>query len=310
MKALPTLRQLTFLVALADKRHFARAADSCLVSQSTLSGAIQELETTLGVALFERSRRSVTPTTIGMEIIARARTLLKDAGDMVDAALAARAPLSGPLRLGVIPTIGPFLLPRLLPRIREAAPELRVYLREEQTAGLLERMDAGLIDAAILALPISVDAMETQEVALDPFVVVCPHGHRLANLPIVRSDDLATEDLLLLEDGHCMREHALAACALEGARRNIAFQGTSLLTLVQMVANGVGVTLVPRMAIDAGLVRGLDLHVADLHGDAPHRRIALAWRRTSGRRDTFDRLVWLLRGVMEERQPALEERPA
>ncbi len=309
MKALPTLRQLTFLVALADKRHFARAADSCRVSQSTLSGAIQELEATLGVTLFERSRRSVTPTTIGMEIIARARALLKDAGDMVDAALAARAPLSGPLRLGVIPTIGPFLLPRLLPRLREAAPELRVYLREEQTAALLERMDAGLIDAAILALPVSVDTAETQEVALDPFVVVCPRDHRLAHLPIVRSDDLATEDLLLLEDGHCMREHALAACALEGARRNVAFQGTSLLTLVQMVANGVGVTLVPRMAIDAGLLRGLDLHVADLDGDASHRRIALAWRRTSGRRDTFSRLVWLLRRAMEERQPALKEQP-
>ena len=302
MKALPTLRQLTFLVALADRRHFARAADACLVSQSTLSAAIQELETTLGVALFDRNRRSVTPTTIGVEIIARARALLKDAGDMIDAALAARAPMSGPLRLGVIPTVGPFLLPRVLPRLRQVAPDLKVYLREEQTAALIERMAGGLVDAAILALPISLDNVEIETVADDAFLVVCRRDHRFANLSAIHPSDMAAEDLLLLEDGHCMRDHALAACALEGARRNVAFQGTSLLTLVQMVANGVGLTLVPKIAIEAGILRGLDLHVAKLEGDAPHRQIALAWRRTSGLKDTFDRLATILREAMEDPQ--------
>lgn len=295
MRIIPTLRQLKFLVALADCRHFGHAAEACLVSQSTLSAAIQELEETLGVALFERTRRSVAPTAIGLEIAARARTILKDAGDLVDAALSSQDPLSGPLRLGVIPTVGPFLLPRVLPRLREAAPRLKIYLREEQTASLLGRLEAGQIDAAILALPVALINVETEDLALDRFFVVCSPAHRLARLPAVRPLDMADEDLLLLEDGHCLREHALAACALEGARRNLAFQGTSLHTVVMMAANGLGVTLVPEMAVAAGVLRGLDLYAAPLVGDAPHRRIALAWRRTSGRRETFRLLAALLR---------------
>ncbi len=298
MKAFPTLRQLRFLVALADRRHFGQAAEACFVSQSTLSAAIQELEEALGVTLFDRTRRSVAPTGIGAEIAERARALLKDAEDLVDVALAAQDPLSGPLRLGVIPTIGPFLLPLMLPLIREAAPKLRIYLREEQTAPLLARLDSGQLDAAILALPVPLDDAESEEVALDPFYVVCPRSHRLASLATVRPEDMATEDLLLLEDGHCMRDHALSACQLEGARRNVALQGTSLHTLVQMVANGLGVTVVPGMAVASGLIAGLDLNVAPLAGDRPWRRIALVWRRTSGRRETFRRLAKLVRAAV------------
>jgi LysR family transcriptional regulator, hydrogen peroxide-inducible genes activator len=295
MRVLPTLRQLKFLVALADRRHFGGAANACLVSQSTLSAAIQELEEALGVTLFERTRRSVAPTSIGLEIAERARMLLKEAEDLVDAALASRDPMSGPLRLGLIPTIAPFLLPRVLPRLRKAAPRLKIYLREEQTAPLLERLEAGQVDAAIVALPAPLANVETEDLALDRFFVVCPRTHRLAGLAVVRPHDMATEDLLLLEDGHCMREHALAACALEGARRNVAFKGTSLHTLVMMAANGLGVTLVPEMALAAGVLGGFDLHAAPLEGDAPHRRIALAWRRTSGRIETFRGLAALLR---------------
>jgi LysR family hydrogen peroxide-inducible transcriptional activator len=288
------------LVALTERRHFGQAAEACFVTQSTLSAAIQELEEALGVMLFDRTRRSVAPTAIGVEIAERARVVLKEVEDLVDVALAAQDPLSGPLRLGVIPTIGPFLLPRVLPRLRKEAPKLQLYLREEQTAPLLERLDAGQLDAAILALPVSLDDAESEDIGVDPFFVACPRSHRLADLTAIRPEDLANEDLLLLEDGHCMREHALVACALEGARRNAAVQGTSLHTLVQMAASGLGVTLVPEMAIASGVLSGLDLHVAPLEGDRPWRRIALVWRRTSGRKGTFRQVAALLREAVEK----------
>ncbi len=185
----------------------------------------------------------------------------------------------------------------MLSKLREAAPDLKLFLREEQTALLLARLESGQLDAAILALPVPLDDAESEDLGLDPFFVVCPPGHRLAALETVHPSDMATEDVLLLEDGHCMREHAMAACQLEGARRNVALQGTSLHTLVQMVAIGLGVTLVPEMAIASGLLAGLDLHVAPLGGDRPWRRIALVWRRTSGRKETFRRLADLLRGA-------------
>ncbi len=298
MRILPTLRQLRFLVALADRRHFGRAAEACLVSQSTLSAAIQELEEALGVRLFERTRRSVAPTAIGLEIAGRARSILNEAEDLVDAALGAQDPLSGPLNLGVIPTVGPFLLPRVLPKLRLAAPHLKIYLREEQTAPLLVRLAQGEIDAAILALPVALGNVETEDLALDRFFVVCTPAHRLARMPAARPHDMATEDLLLLADGHCLRDHALAACALEGARRNIAFQGTSLQTLVMMAENGLGVTLVPEMAVAAGVLRGLDLHATPFEGDNAARRIALVWRSSTGRKETFRLIAAVLRQAL------------
>jgi LysR family transcriptional regulator, hydrogen peroxide-inducible genes activator len=291
MKNLPTLRQLRFLVAVVDRRHFGKAAEDCFVSQSTLSAGVQEVEELLGVILLERTKRSVTPTPVGLEIAGRARALLKGSEDLVDVALAAQDPMSGPLQLGMVPTIGPFLIPRVMPPLRDAFPRLKTYLREEQTAALLTGLETGRLDAAVLALPYPLGDVETAEIVRDPFFVVYPSRHRLGGLATVRPNDLAMEDLLLLEDGHCMRDHALAACALEGARRNIAFQGTSLHTLVQMVANGLGVTLVPQMAVDAGILRGLDVDVAPLEGDSPPRVIALAWRRTSGRKETFRRVA-------------------
>ncbi|KAF2991739.1 hydrogen peroxide-inducible genes activator [Methylocystis sp. MJC1] len=287
MKNLPTLRQLKFFVAVVDRLHFGKAAEACFVGQSALSAAIQELEETLGVALLERTRRSVVPTTIGLEIATRARALLRDAEDIVDIAAGAQDPTSGPLRLGVIPTIGPFLIPEVMPRLRAAFPGLRVYLREEQTKPILAQLESGQLDVAVIALPYQVEDVETLEIAEDPFFMVCPRGHRLDGRASACASDLEQEELLLLEDGHCMRDHALAVCALAGARRNIAFQGTSLQTLAQMVAGGLGITLAPRLAIEAGLLRGLDVCVAPIEGDRPARRIALAWRRTSWRKETF-----------------------
>lgn len=287
MKVLPTLRQLRFLVAVVEHCHFGKAAEACLVGQSTLSAGVQELEDLLGVVLLERTRRSVVPTPVGLEIASRARALLRDAEGLVDAATAARDPMSGPLQLGLIPTICPFLVPRAMPALHGDFPDLRIYLREEQTATLLSRLAAGQIDAAVLALPVPMENVESLDLFRDPFWVVCPPDHRLGELPVVWPSDVALEDLLLLEDGHCLRDQALAACALEGAQRNIAFQGTSLQTLVQMVAAGLGVTLLPEIAINAGILRGLDLRAVPLGGEASWRRVALVWRRTSARKATF-----------------------
>ncbi|WP_338049984.1 hydrogen peroxide-inducible genes activator [Rhodopila globiformis] len=295
---MPTLRQLRYLVAVVERRHFGRAAEACLVSQSTLSAAIQELEDLLGAPLLERSRRLVVPTALGQDIATRAQALLKGAEDLVDAALAARDPFTGPLHVGVIPTIGPFMLPQAMPALRLAFPQMKFYLREDQSARLVEQLHAGGLDAVVLALPYPMEDVETIEFARDRFWVACPPGHRLCKASAVRPADMALEDLLLLEDGHCLRDHALSACELEGARRNVAFQGTSLHTLAQMVANGLGVTLLPEMALDAGILRGLDLSVVPLDGETPYRRIGLAWRRSSGRKETFHRVTAVLRNAM------------
>lgn len=291
MKTLPTLRQLRYLVAVVDRCHFSQAAEACGVGQSTLSAGIQELEDLLGMPLLERTRRTVVPTRLGRDIAARAQAVLQGTEELVDAARAAQAPASGPLHLGVIPTIAPFMLPRAMPGLRASFPLLKLYLREDQSARLISRLEAGELDAAVLALPYPLDDVEILEIARDPFWVVCPPGHRLGAVPAVRPGDMAPEDLLLLEDGHCLRDHALAACALEGAGGNTAFAGTSLHTLVQMVANGLGVTLLPQMALDAGILRGLSLSVRPLAGQAPFRRIGLVWRRASGRKETLQRLA-------------------
>jgi LysR family transcriptional regulator, hydrogen peroxide-inducible genes activator len=308
MTPLPTLRQLRFLVAVVERRHFGAAAEDCLVSQSALSAAIQELEEHLGVKLLERTKRVVIPTAIGLDIARRARALLHGAEELVGAAQEARDPHSGSLQLGIIPTIGPFLVPRIMPVLREAFPRLKIYLREEQSAPILARLESGQADAAIVALPYPCEGLETMELGRDRFFVVVPPAHRLASREIIRPGDMAAEDLLLLEDGHCLREHALAACSLEGARRNSGFQGTSLLTLVQMAANGLGVTLVPQMAIDAGVLRGLNLVARPLEDDSPPRVIALVWRLTSSRKAMFRELGAALRNVVE--QGGRDARPA
>ncbi|MBN9541317.1 MAG: LysR family transcriptional regulator [Alphaproteobacteria bacterium] len=290
MKPTPTLRQLRYLVAVVDRCHFGQAASACNVGQSTLSAGIQELEDLLGAILLERTKRTVVPTPLGRDLAERARGLLSGAEELVDLARAAREPMAGPLHLGVIPTIGPFLLPRALPRLRETYPKLQLYLREDQTARLIERLEAGELDAVLLALPYALGDLEVMDLGEDRFSVVYPAGHDLPQAEAATPADIAGENLLLLEDGHCLRDQALAACELEGARRNAAFNGTSLHTLAQMVANDLGVTLMPQMALDAGIVRGLDVAVRPLSGKTPHRRIGLVWRRSSARKETFRQL--------------------
>lgn len=295
MRTVPTLRQLRYLVAVVDRCHFGQAAAACNVSQSTLSAGIQELEDLLGAPLLERTKRTVVPTALGRDLADRSRDLLKGAEELMDVAQAAREPMAGPLHLGVIPTVGPFLLPRALPQLRETFPKLQLYLREDQTARLLERLNAGELDAVLLALPYALGDLEVMDLGEDRFSVVYPADHRLPASGAATPADIASEDLLLLEDGHCLRDQALAACELESARRNTAFNGTSLHTLAQMVANGLGVTLMPQMALDAGIVRGLDVAVRPMADGTSHRRIGLVWRRTSARKETFRRLGEALR---------------
>ena len=295
MRTVPTLRQLRYLVGVVDRCHFGQAAAACNVSQSTLSAGIQELEDLLGAPLLERTKRTVVPTALGRDVADRSRDLLKGAEELMDVAQAAREPMAGPLRLGVIPTVGPFLLPRALPQLRETFPKLQLYLREDQTARLLERLNAGELDAVLLALPYALGDLEVMDLGEDRFSVVYPADHRLPASGVATPADIASENLLLLEDGHCLRDQALAACELESARRNTAFNGTSLHTLAQMVANGLGVTLMPQMALDAGIVRGLDVAVRPMADGTSHRRIGLVWRRTSARKETFRRLGEALR---------------
>jgi LysR family hydrogen peroxide-inducible transcriptional activator len=298
MTPLPSLQQLRFLAAVAEHRHFGRAAVACAVTQSTLSAGIQELEERLGVTLVERNRKRVMLTSLGEEVVARGRRLISDAEELVDVARGGREPLSGPLRLGVIPTIGPYLVPALMSGLSKEFPKLQLYLREEQTAPLLEKLGAGQLDLALLALPYDISEMEAMELGEDPILVALPPHHPLAHLRCIDRDALARENLLLMEDGHCLRSHALEACRFAGPNRNEVFQGTSLRTVIQMAAGGLGVTLVPQMALASELPSDGSLVARPLAADAPPRRIALAWRRTSPRKSEFRRFGGYVKSVL------------
>ena len=285
----PTLKQLRYLTALREHGHFGRAADACAVTQPTLSAAIAELETLLGAVLVERTKRRVVFTPLGDAVVERSRSVLSGVEDIMAIAETAHAPLTGQLRLGVIPTISPFLLPRVLPALREAFPKLQLYLKEDLTAVLLEQLELGNLDLVLLALPYAAENIETMTLFGDRFSVVCPADHPFAQLQKIPTDALASESLLLLADGHCLRDHALQACSLARPRQG-AFEATSLHTLVQMVANGLGITLVPRLALDAGILNGTGLIARELQGEDPRRDIGLAWRQGSRRQESFELL--------------------
>ncbi len=292
-RPLPSLKQLRHLVAVADQGHFGRAAAACFITQSSLSASIKELETLFGRVLIERTRRSVMLTPLGAETVARARRVLTEVEEIVDLVTASGDPLSGPLRLGVIPTIGPFLLPRVLPAIRRAYPGLKLYLREETSARLMEGLARGDLDLVLLAFPYPTQGFETTLFADDPFWVAFPQGHWCAGKERLTGADLHGEALLLLEEGHCLRGHALAACRLTDDESAVEFQASSLHTLVQMVVNGLGLTLIPKMAIDAGITKATRVQTRPL--DAEARQIGLAWRPSSPRKEDFARLAAFFR---------------
>jgi LysR family transcriptional regulator, hydrogen peroxide-inducible genes activator len=281
MTPLPSPQQLRYLTALAASQHFGRAALACSVTQSTLSSGILALERQLDAPILDRTAgKHVVFTPLGLELVGRAGVALAALEAVAEAANAAREPLAGPLRLGVIPTIGPFLLPHLMPALRMAFPRLRLYLREDTTARLVERLETNRLDVLLLALPCDCGTAEAQPVARDEFLVALPHGHRLATQDRVPVAALAGERLLLLEEGHCLRDQALAVCGLLAGDREAqdSFAATSLHTLVQMVAGGLGVTLLPRLAIASGVTAGTGIELRPLAGAGAWRTLGLAWR--------------------------------
>jgi LysR family transcriptional regulator, hydrogen peroxide-inducible genes activator len=287
MISLPSVRHLRHLTALHDHGHFGRAAEACHVTQSTLSASIKELESVLRVALVDHSKRGVVLTPVGVETVERARKIVKEIEELVSFTTASREPLSGTLRMGTIPTIGPFLLPRVLPRLRKTYRSLKLYLVEDLTERLIASLHRGELDVVLLALPRDCGAVETVVLFKDPFVVGLQRGHPLAKENGIKPQNLLGEDLLLLKDGHCLRDHALAALRRLANRRIAEFEATSLTTLVQMVDNGLGTTLLPTLAVDAGLLLGTSLITRPLLTDEPARNIGLIWRRGTGRREEF-----------------------
>jgi len=288
MNNLPSVQQLRYLVSVADSGHFGRAAEACNVTQSTLSAGIKELEERLGAVLVERRGRRSLLTPLGEATVRRARLLLEDVSALVDAARSAREPLTGSLRLGVIPTVSPYLLPRILPALRERHPKLRLYLTEDQTLRLVDRLEEGKLDLLLLALPFELPGLETMPLFDDAFLFACRADHALAATKPLPLDRLGEEPLLLLEDGHCLADQALAACRLADRRHRAPFAATSLPTLIQMVDNGIGVTLLPALAIAGGATEGTGIRLRPLEGrPVPGRTIALAWRGSSPRAAEF-----------------------
>jgi LysR family hydrogen peroxide-inducible transcriptional activator len=275
-----TLRELRYLVALADHGHFGRAAEACHVSQPTLSTQLRKLEEYLGAALFERTNKALHVTPVGEQIVAKARRVLAEADSIVELARRRPGPLTGPLNLGVIPTLSPYLLPWLLPALKDAYADLRLSVHEDLTPHLLERLKAHRIDAALVALPIAEGELESLPLFDEPFFFACPPGHPLAKAKTVRAADLRKAHLLLLTDGHCLRDQALAACGFDEApaeKEGTDFRATSLETIRQMVAAGMGCTLLPAMALGSG--QDNHLQIRPLTGEVS-RRIGLVWRRS------------------------------
>lgn len=273
-----SLRQLQYAVAVADTLSFRAAAERCHVAQPSLSAQLGQLEMALGVRLFERDRRRVLPTAAGRELVERARQVLREAADLMEAAARAGDPLGGRLQVGVIPTVSPYLLPAIAPALRAAYPRLTVAWREEKTADLVRELQAGTLDAAVLALEADIGDVEREVLARDPFVLVTPPDHPLgAKASPARAAELGGVAVLLLEDGHCLREQALSFCSSVRAREG-EFRATSLSTLAQMVAAGAGVTLLPELAVPTEARRAA-LRVRPFADPAPARTIGLVWRR-------------------------------
>ncbi|GAB4570624.1 MAG: hydrogen peroxide-inducible genes activator [Rhodothalassiaceae bacterium] len=282
----PTLKQLRYLVALKEHLHFGHAAEACHVTQSTLSAGIAEIEALLAVPLVERTRRSVRFTPLGEQAVRQARRILDETDILMETIAAGSEPLSGTLRLGVIPTVAPFLLPRIMPALRRAWPSLRLQLREQMSEALCHELHSGDLDLILYALPYRCGDVEEALLFSDPFLAAFPPGTR--PLPeAIGPEDIDGETLLLLEEGHCLRDHALAACSLPGVDPTRSILGTSLHTLVQMVDSGLGMTLLPRLAIDGGILNGTGVRTVPLKGNPPSREIGLVWRRSSARRKEF-----------------------
>ena len=301
MTPLPTLRQLTYLAALARRRSFSHAAEDCLVSQSTLSAGIRELERLLGAEVVDRSGKGFALTALGEDVLARAKDILARAEDLARAADAGGMALSGPVRLGVIPTISPFVLPQTLPQVQADYPELKLYLREDLTAALVQRLLAGELDLILMAFPYEAEGIDQLDLGEDAFLLAARPDNPLFSKKKLSVDRLEGEPVLLLEDGHCLRDHAIDACRLRDLGAARAYEATSLLTLTYMAAGGLGVTLLPQMAVRAGMAEAAGLKVARFRPPEPTRHIGLAWRKGSNRRrDALALAPYLVRALAPE----------
>ena len=294
---LPTLKQLQYLVALRQHGHFGKAAESCFVTQSTLSAGLRELETSLGVTLVERTRRVVRFTSLGEKVADKATRVLREAEELAEIARAEGKPFHGELRMGVIPTIAPFLLPAMLPQLRGEWPSLKLYLREETSQAACEALHRGQLDCVLLALPFACGDVDSAPLLEDRLFVAFPSGEAPGEAS-VEVGSIDEQRMLLLEDGHCLKDHALSACNRPEMRAHAAMMGTSLHTLVQMVDNGLGLTFVPEMAIDAGILEGTGVDARALRSDHGFREIALIWRRSSPRESEFQLLAEALRRII------------
>ena len=298
MANLPTIKQLRYLVELEKHQHFGHAAEACFVSQSAFSVAIRELESNLNVKLVDRTNRSVTFTALGRQITAQARLCLFDLEGLMDIANEQRDPLSGDLRLGAIPTIAPFMLPRILPGIRKSFPKLDLYLREEQTESLYEELTNGTLDVILIALPYELKNVQTMPLFEDRFLLAMHKKSRLLDGPKdFRVNRLKPGEILLLEEGHCLRDHVLSAMKLKSQDRLNRFSATSLHTLVQMVDSDLGISFIPEMAKGSTLLKNTQVNLYEMNKTYV-RQIALAWRASSARGEEFSQLGELMQQVM------------
>lgn len=298
MTPLPSLRQLSYLVALHDHGHFGRAATACFVTQSTLSASIAELERLLGTLMVERSKRSLRFTTAGEEVAKRARIMIRAAEDLVAAAQGAREPLVGPMRMAVIPTVAPFLLPRILAALGEQWPRLRPFVREMMTGPACESLQRGTVDCVLMALPAECGDVEALEVMVDRLVLATPAAEAEPRAPVSLAR-IDADRLLLLEDGHCLRDHALAACKVAQPMPDAKLVAATLDTLVRLVDAGLGITLLPQMAVSAGILNGSHVRSQPVVGSDAERRIALVWRSGHPRGDEFRLLGRTIRDAAE-----------
>ncbi len=294
------LRDLRYLVALSEHKHFGRAAEACFVSQPTLSTQVRKLEDELGVALVERAPRKVLLTDVGREIADRARVVLNDVEQIRSIARRTHDPESGTLRLGIFPTLAPYLLPHVIPRIRERFPRLELLLTEEKTETVLRLLREGRLDAGILALPVHDPQLHAELLFEEPFVLAVPRGNPLSAHKSLTLDDLAEQSLLLLEDGHCLRDQALEVCQLAGANERSGFRATSLETLRQMVAANVGITLLPALAVRPPVPQVDEIRLIGFRGSVPSRQIAMVWRKSSAMHTFLGEFAGLLRDVPRE----------
>ncbi|HWJ04609.1 MAG TPA: LysR substrate-binding domain-containing protein [Steroidobacteraceae bacterium] len=292
------LRDLRYLVALADERHFGKAAERCFVSQPTLSAQVRKLEEYLGVPLVERQPKRVALTPTGEKIVHRARLLLQEADAIVELAKTDRDPLAGPLKLALIPTVGPYLLPHVASRLRKDLPRLKLMLYEYQTEQLLEKLRGGDIDMGILALPVDLDGLESAELYDEPFTLAVPAAHPLADQERVKVEDLRGETLLLLEDGHCLRDQALEVCSRVRVNEAQDYRATSLETLRQMVAAGHGITLLPELAAETPVGAARGLRVKPFARPTPARTIGAVWRRSTTRTPAIEAIVATIAAAM------------